>query len=450
MSPRENTMTTLTERDTKQASHVGAPAAAQPLGAALQAFTRWLAAFGETSYDHQSYFAGPLGGRAKALYYRRGGVGILAVAPMIASEALFPVARQLFWKKQRFPIADAHYAMGFAYLARTTGERAHLDRAAHFLQVLEQTRCPGYRHAGWGYPFDWVTRNGVMKAQTPLITSTPYVYEAFAAVHAIDGHRRWLDTMASAAEHAYTDIPEQDVGDDEATCAYNPLGDQFRVVNANAYRSFLLFAAARQFDRDDYAQTARRNLNFVLHAQREDGSWPYATDGVRDFVDHFHTCFVLKALAKIEGLTGDANVRRAIDAGVWYYVQNLFDEYGLPRPFAVAPRLTVYKHELYDYAECINLATLLAGRYPVLDQRLESTLADLFARWRKPDGSFRSRKLMLGWDNVPMHRWAQAQLFRSLAFLHASRQDRLAETPARSHAVAPAAPSGLSIATQVH
>ena len=44
-------------------------------------------------------------------------------------------------------------------------------------------------------------------------------------------------------------------------------------------------------------------------------------------------------------------------------------------------------------------------------------VADLLARWRKSDGSFRSRRLMLGWDNVPMHRWAQAQLFRSLCLL---------------------------------
>jgi hypothetical protein len=36
--------------------------------------------------------------------------------------------------------------------------------------------------------------------------------------------------------------------------------------------------------------------------------------------------------------------------------------------------------------------------------------------WIKPDGSFRSRKLMFGWDNVPMHRWAQSQMFRALAF----------------------------------
>ena len=32
-----------------------------------------------------------------------------------------PSARRLFWKPQRFPIADAHYAMGFAFLSRVYG-----------------------------------------------------------------------------------------------------------------------------------------------------------------------------------------------------------------------------------------------------------------------------------------------------------------------------------------
>jgi hypothetical protein len=36
--------------------------------------------------------------------------------------------------------------------------------------------------------------------------------------------------------------------------------------------------------------------------------------------------------------------------------------------------------------------------------------------WVKREGSFGSRRLHLGWDNVPMHRWGQAQMFRSLTF----------------------------------
>ena len=84
--------------------------------------------------------------------------------------------------------------------------------------------------------------------------------------------------------------------------------------------------------------------------------------------------------------------------------------------------MTVYRQELYDYAECINLGTLLRGRFPVLDERRERAVSDLLQHWQKPDGSFRSRRLLIGWDNVPMHRWAQAQAFRSLSVLLQSLQ----------------------------
>ena len=94
---------------------------------------------------------------------------------------------------------------------------------------------------------------------------------------------------------------------------------------------------------------------------------------------------------------------------------HLFDERGLPRPFAVAPRLTVYRQELYEYAECINLGSLLRGRYASLNARIEAALDDLLSNGLKPNGSFRSRKLILGWDNVPAHRWGQCRALRTLA-----------------------------------
>lgn len=399
---------------------------ADVIAAALERFVRWLDAYGETSWDHQSFFAGPIGGRAKALYYRNRKLGTLVVSPMIFCEAVLPQARKLFWHRQRFPIADAHYAMGFALLAEITGEDRHYRRAVHFLEVLEQDRSPGFRHAGWGYPFDWVTRTGVMAAGTPLITTTPYVYEAFAAVYRLDGDRRWLSMMRLAAEHAATDIPDREMGPGVASAGYTPNDRDGGVVNASAYRAFLLTRAAEQFGRTEWRAIADRNLAFVLGAQQPDGSWFYAADGGRDFVDHFHTCFVLKALAKIERLTGDTRCTQAIEAGVGFYVHHLFDAAGLPKPFSRAPRLTVYRQELYDYAECINLATLLRGRFAALDERLRTTLEDLLAHWQKPDGAFRARRLLFGWDEVPMHRWAQSQTFRALGALLAGRLSEVA------------------------
>lgn len=414
---------------------------------ALVDFTNWVEIFGETSRDHQSFFAGSVGRQAKSLYYRNRVVGTAAVAPMIFCEAFLPSARRLFHRPIRFPIADAHYAMAFAYLYQSTGDTTYLERAIHFLNELEASRCAGFKEYCWGYPFNWVTRNGVIKEQTPLITTTPYCYEAF--LHVLEtvnaapedrgrrsevrgqrtedrrrmaegaGQRRlneWKRILESIARHACNDIRDFKVSETASCCSYTPFDQSGGVVNAAAYRAFLLTSASYVFSNSDYWKTAERNLNFVLEAQKPDGSWPYAVDSVRDFVDHYHTCFVMKALAKIHRLTGEKAVEAALEKGIAYYLKNLFDEQELPKPFAKAPRLTVYRRELYDFAECINLCLLLRGSFPELENVLQRVITRILDVWIKPDGSFRSRRLHFGWDNVPMHRWGQSQMFRSLAF----------------------------------
>ncbi len=383
---------------------------------AVRHFIAWLDRYGETSWDHQSYFASDFGRWAKALYYKRPSLGKLAVAPMIFSEAFLPSARCLFWKRQRLPIADAHYAMGFAFLAQAWDDQKYYQRAVHFLEVLKQTRCPGYENYCWGYPFDWETRRGTMRVGTPLITTVPYAYEAFRQVYQIDRKEEWRTIMKSIAQHALLDYHDFVTSANASSCSYDPIpGEPEGVINASAYRACLLMQANIDFGGRQYVKTARRNLQFVIETQNDDGSWYYSVDGKRDFVDHFHTCFVLKALAKIEELTGDPDVTRALERGVAYYVANLFDEEGLPKPFSRRPRLTVYRHELYDYAECINLGVLLYGRFQALDEILHRVVR--LEGWQKQDGSFRARQLLFGWDNTPMHRWAQSQLFRSLCFL---------------------------------
>src|SRR6266850_4942552 len=395
-------------------------AMSQKLATVIANFTGWLGAYGEASRDHQSFFAGAVGGRAKRLYYRHRLFGTAAVAPMIFCEAFLPSARRLFFRPVRFPIADAHYAMGFAYLYEARQNGVYLTKAIHFLEELKKSRCAGFKEYCWGYPFDWVTRNGVIKEQTPLITTTPYVYEAFLELRRLcseDGGRRMeiREILESIVRHATTDIKDFKFSETASSCSYTP-DDEGGVVNASAYRAFMLTSAAKVFGEDELSNIAGRNLNFVLESQNTDGSWPYARDGVRNFVDHFHTCFVMKALAKIHALTGERPILSALKRGVDYYLENLFAEDGLPRPFSKAPRLTVYKRELYDCAECINLCLLLRDRFPELNATLEATVAGVLRDWIKEDGSFRSRRLMLGWDNVPMHRWAQSQMFRSLAF----------------------------------
>ena len=381
----------------------------------LAGFIEWLDGYGEKSWDYQSFFAGPVGGRAKALYYRHRVIGTPAVAPMVFCEAFLPAARRLFHNPMRFPIADAHYAMGFAFLYEATGDSSQLENAVHFLTELKESHCREFKEYCWGYPFDWVWRGGTIKRQTPLMTTTPYVYEAFLQLYQVHPRDEWKLILESIARHAATDIKDFRTSEKASSCSYTPW-DEGGVINAAAYRAFLLTSASKIFCNKDYWRIAERNLNFVLENQNADGSWFYAVDGVRDFVDHYHSCFVMKALAKIHALTGHEATLEALGKGISYYLNNLFDDDGLPKPFSKAPRLTVYKRELYDCAECINLCLLLRDRFPELEGKLETVVRGILKDWVKPDGSFRSRRLHLSWDSVPMHRWGQSQMFRALAF----------------------------------
>ena len=123
----------------------------------------------------------------------------------------------------------------------------------------------------------------------------------------------YTQILESIARHAAIDIKDFRTSETASSCSYTPF-DEGGVINAAAYRAFLLTSASKLFCNEDYWRIAERNLNFVLENQNPDGSWFYAVDGVRDFVDHYHTCFVMKALAKIHALTGHAAIVEALGA----------------------------------------------------------------------------------------------------------------------------------------
>src|SRR5208337_5129396 len=213
----------LMSSEVKSMVHSGVAADANPLPvekvlATILRFTEWLDKYGEVSYDFQSFFSSDLGRAAKALYYRKPLLGTVAVSPMVFCEAFVPSARRLFWKPQRFPIADAHYAMGFGLLAKASRKEKYYKRAVHFLEVLIETRCPGYDNYCWGYPFNWETVRGTIWQGTPLITTVPYVYEAFKQVYEVDEDQKWWEIMRSIAQHALLDYKDFETSPTASIC----------------------------------------------------------------------------------------------------------------------------------------------------------------------------------------------------------------------------------------
>lgn len=391
--------------------HASAPSEVE---AALEAFERWLRLAGHTGYDQYDFWATSYGVWAKGMFHRHGALAGALVLPLVAADWLWPASRRWFCPRRRFPIADAHYLMGFAALHRASGRRDALDAAIDLADVLLASSLPGFSGPCWGVPFDWQTKRGLCRQGTPLITSTPYVFDAFLELHEATGQTRYRDVALSIAQFVARDIRDTPVGRGRAA-SYTPFDDS-QIFNASAYRAACMARASTLTDDGAYRTIAEGNARFVLEQQRDDGAWPYsASDPQEAFIDHFHTCFVLKGLYRTYLVLRDPDILDGVKRGYAFYRRRLFYLDGRPRPFAESGRPHLGVLELYDYAEALNLALLLRRDLPT-EALADDMAARIVGDFQMPQGYFATRLSRGGVRNrVPYHRWAQAQAFCSLA-----------------------------------
>jgi hypothetical protein len=384
----------------------------------IRRFEMLLEKNGYESYDPYDVWGTKYGVFSRRIYYEKGIVGLPLIAPILLLEMVWPGLRGLFVRKERFATADGQLTMAFLNLYKITNDKKFLGKARSLGVDILKYSVPGYSGYCWGYPFEWQNNRGLWKKNTPYITCTPYCFEAFLGLYDATGEQRYLDIAGSIATFVYADLKDTPMGKDAAAASYSPM-DETKVVNASAYRAWALFEAAARFNLPEYHARAQRNLNFILQSQNPDGSWLYAVETPGEaFIDHFHTCFVLKKLFKINRRLKSAAVDEAINKGYRYYREKLFRADGLPKAFALEPRAQIVTLEMYNFAEAITLGALLRDFLPEAFARAQNLATILCGKYQLVDGHFVTRVYRGGFRHTfPFLRWPQAQLFYSLTNL---------------------------------
>ena len=384
----------------------------------VRRFLDWLDVNGTAGYDPYDLWATGYGVRARRLFYKYGGAAAAVAAPLMLADRLFPKAARRTIEKRRYATSHAHLILGLLDLhAIPAFDGDHLTRAKELGDELDDLKIDGYSGDCWGYPFDWQNRRGLWPKDTPLITVTPYGFDADLALYDVTNDERYLGRARSVVEFALNDLNITERLDGTAASSYSPL-DHSLVINASAYRAFVLITGGRIFGNKKADDLGRRLVQFVINRQRADRSWPYALETKGDdFVDHFHTCFVLKNLAKIYAVNDDPEILRTIEKGYVYYEKSLFYDDGLPRPFSVGGDRSL-KYNLYDFAEAVNLGVVLRDRVPRAFDRAVSVAQAAVERFQLMDGHFVTSIDRLGIHNkLAFIRWPQAQLFHALTSL---------------------------------
>jgi hypothetical protein len=149
---------------------------------------------------------------------------------------------------------------------------------------------------------------------------------------------------------------------DNLALSYAPVDEPRVVVNANAYAAFaygLHAVHGRDEVRPVALEKAIRLARWVIWQQQTDGAWVYYADQEPgNFIDCFHSCFVVKNLLKVKWLIPEVSevVMPTVEQG-WAYIRSkLYDpEHGLCRRFAKRAQRDPFRWDLYDQAEYLGL-----------------------------------------------------------------------------------------------
>ena len=318
------------------------------------------------------YWSSPTGILAKKLYYKNKIIGAPLALWGLILENFLPGVQKLYSSPHREVIGDAHFSLGYMNLYELSGNESYLNESERFLEEMLKYSSPGYSGLCWGYNFGWQTPHGYWKPGIPLMAITPYAFWAFKKHYEITNVGESKRIAISIADFALNDIKAIDMPNGTESSGYSPVGDSI-VINTNTYRAAVLMDAYSLTNDVRYKKAADENITFTLSYQGSEGEWYYEAkeDKKDNFIDNFHTCFVLRNLYRCYLVNSDENLLSAIKRGYDYYLANLFYENGRPKHFAKAKYAKLRKYEMYDYAEGISLGLLLKNDIPGAFEKAE-------------------------------------------------------------------------------
>lgn len=234
--------------------------------------------------------------------------------------------------KQLNPVSVGLYLQGQTYRAIAEPRSAALrsDKVRAAVRRIARLVCPGYSGSCWGYPFDWETRHGSIRAGTPTVVATGIIANA---LWSSDAHLETPEAAAlvlSAANFVIHDL-NRIAGAEGTFCwAYCPRG-RHAVLNATLKGSRLLAQAHQLGGPAEWLDAAARSVRFVVARQRPSGAWPYSLHDSR--ADNFHTGYILECLSVYRRYSGDSSVDDAIERGWHYYRERFFTKDLRPKYF---------------------------------------------------------------------------------------------------------------------
>ena len=309
------------------------------------------------TFDPYDIWQTNFGLRAKKLFYSGSLWGWIGATVISITDWLMPRSfrKLLRITPQHYPILSAHACLQSSYDTSCGSSLSILKELRS--QVVGQ---PG--KVGWGLRLSWMSKNGLYGSDIAFVTHTPYVMEALLQIAKCDSSQREAMALFNSTWGFLESLLVMYETDDELALSYAPLAEPRIVVNANSYAAFAYaLHAVHGLSRNSKIarDKAGRIAEWIAKEQSMSGGWWYYADQEQgNFIDCFHSCFIVKNLIKLRTLLPELAdiVNKPIEDGWRFIHSEMYDDIsGLCLRFAVRSHYDPYRWELYDQAEYLGL-----------------------------------------------------------------------------------------------
>ena len=212
---------------------------------------------------------------------------------------------------------------------------------------------------GWGLEFPYSTRFGNVPARTPLIYQTTNALLAFLDVYEMNKDEETLRYISNGIKFIL-----EELGDfafqGHKWFRYFP-GRSHPVINIQASLAGLLARYGSITGNNFLLNISDQVADTVISVQLPEGGWSYSADQRANFIDGFHTGFILQGMAeyiKYRNPVLSTQVTAVVQKGFEFFRKHLLTSEGLPRYYADGP----VKRDGQNFAQCIQTLVLCATK----------------------------------------------------------------------------------------
>jgi hypothetical protein len=294
-----------------------------------------------------------------------------------------------------------------------------LDRDLDFLmQALSELRSRAYAEACWGYNFDWQSRAFYAPRGTPNVVCTVFAAQAYLDLYDRSGEENALQTAVSSCRWLLDRVnrsADRSAGAGAFCFSYTPL-DYSRVHNVNLLAAELLARIYGKTGNVEFAEAAEKAARYSIAKQQADGSWVYGEAASQQWIDSFHTGFILTSLKNLIALLGVGEWTSNLAAGYAFYKENFFLADWRPKYY----HDNVYPIDAHSAAVAIATFAELGSAWPDALERAESVMKWTVRNLQDPSGYFYYQMHRFHRVKIPYMRWSQAWMLYAMGVYSAA------------------------------